>query len=120
MRRPLILAVDPDQIALNRVSHELERRYGCDYRVLARGTGAEAIAELDDCRRRGDAVALVLADPQLSDMSGTELLARTRTVHGEARRALLISWGDWAERSTAEAILRAMAMGHISYYVLKP
>ncbi len=120
MRRPLILAVDPDRIALDRVRHELDRRYGCDYRVLARTTGAEAIAELDDCRCRGDAVALVLADPQLPDMSGTELLAQTRTAHSEARRALLISWGDWAERSTAEAILRAMAMGHISYYVLKP
>jgi thioredoxin reductase (NADPH) len=120
MRRPLILAVDQDPIALNRVCHELDRRYGCDYRVLARATGTEAIAELDDCRRRGDAVALVLADPELPDMSGTELLARARVGHGEARRALLISWGDWAERSTAEAILRAMAMGHINYYVLKP
>jgi thioredoxin reductase (NADPH) len=33
---------------------------------------------------------------------------------------LLIEWGSWADRSTASAILSAMAVGDINYYVLKP
>jgi thioredoxin reductase (NADPH) len=41
-------------------------------------------------------------------------------LHGEARSAILISWGDWANRDTADAILQAMAAGHANYYVLKP
>jgi thioredoxin reductase (NADPH) len=120
MRRPLLLAVDGDQTALDRLCHELDRRYGCDYRVLGRNSGADALADLDDYHRRGDAVALVLAAQWLPDMHGADLLARARSLHGEARRAVLISWGDWADRHNAEAILQAMALGHINYYVLKP
>lgn len=120
MRRPLILAVDGDQTALGRLCHELDRRYGCDYRVVGHSRGSDAVAELRDFHRRGDAVALVLAAEQLTDMAGSELLAQTRALHGEARRLILISWGDWANPGTADAILNAMAVGHANYYVLKP
>ena len=120
MRRPLILAVDGDEPALERLCHELDRRYGCDYRVVGHSRGSAAVAELGDYNRRGDAVALVLAAEQLTDMAGVDLLAQTRTMHGEARTAILISWGDWANRDTADAILQAMAAGHANYYVLKP
>jgi thioredoxin reductase (NADPH) len=36
------------------------------------------------------------------------------------KRALLISWGDWGDEPTADAVRTAMALGHIDYYVLKP
>jgi thioredoxin reductase (NADPH) len=120
MRRPLILAVDGDKPALDRICHELNRRYGCDYRVVGHTSGSAGVTELGDYNRRGDAVALVLVAEQLTDMAGVDLLARARSLHGEARRAVLISWGDWANRHTADAILQAMAAGHANYYVLKP
>ena len=41
-------------------------------------------------------------------------------LHPDARRALLIEWGAWAERRRPSAILAAMAVGDINYYVLKP
>ena len=53
-------------------------------------------------------------------MPGADLLGHVRTLHPDARRALLVPWGSWSERPTAEAILRAMAVGDINYYVLKP
>ena len=62
----------------------------------------------------------MLADQWLPDLPGAELLSRVRTMHPDARRALLVPWGAWSDRPTAEAILRAMAMGDINYYVLKP
>ena len=37
-----------------------------------------------------------------------------------AKRALLIEFGAWGDRPTADAILRAMSLGNIDYYVLKP
>ena len=64
--------------------------------------------------------AVVLADQWLPGLSGAELLGRVRTMHPDARRALLVPWGAWSERRTADAILRAMAVGDINYYVLKP
>ena len=33
---------------------------------------------------------------------------------------MLVHWGAWADRGAAAAILQAMAVGDISYYVLKP
>jgi thioredoxin reductase (NADPH) len=33
---------------------------------------------------------------------------------------MLVPWGAWADRRTAEEILRAIAHGDVSYYVLKP
>jgi thioredoxin reductase (NADPH) len=41
-------------------------------------------------------------------------------MHPDARRALLVRWGAWSDRPTADAILRAMGVGDINYYVLKP
>ncbi len=41
-------------------------------------------------------------------------------LHPDAKRGLLIRWGDWADRPTADAVLQAMALGRIDYYVLKP
>lgn len=120
MTRPLLLAVDGNRTALNRVEHELHRGFGIDFRVRTERSGEQAISQLEDARAAGDRVAIVLADQWLPDMSGSELLARARQIHPEARRTLLVEWGAWGDRPTAEAILRAMALGDINYYVLKP
>ena len=120
MNRPLLLAVDPDPESLSRIEHELSRRFGSDFRVRGESDGTSALALLETAAQRRDPVALVLADPWLTDVPGTELLGHVRTLHPDAGRALLVPWGAWAERRTADAILKAMAHGEISYYVLKP
>lgn len=120
MNRPLLLAVDPDPQSLARIEHELSRRFGSDYRVRGESDGRSALTTLEGAAQCGDPVALVLADPWLSDVPGTELLGHVRTLHPDAGRALLVPWGSWADRRTAEEILRAMAHGEINYYVLKP
>lgn len=121
MRRPpLILAVDDEPPPLERLRTELERRYGGDYRVATTSSAANALDILERAQAAGDDVALVLADQWLGDRTGTEVLARVRVVHPQAKRALLIEFGDWGDRPTADAILRAMALGDIDYYVLKP
>ena len=118
--RPVILAVDDEPDALSRVEHELRRRFGADYRIVCADSGEDALATLEALRAAGAEVAVVLADQWLPGTSGTDLLAHVGSVHSEAKRGLLIRWGDWAHRSTADAVLRAMALGHIDYYVLKP
>ncbi|HEX6920072.1 MAG TPA: FAD-dependent oxidoreductase [Actinomycetes bacterium] len=120
MSLPLLLAVDGDRAALARLEQELQRRYGGDFRVRGERTAAAALAELEDARQAGDRVAVVLADHWLPDMPGATLLAKIRRLHPDARRALLVEWGAWADRPTAKAILQAMAFGDINYYVLKP
>ena len=53
----------------------------------------------------------------MTEMLGTELLAKVAELHPTARRGLLVRWGD---RSTAESILQAMAVGGFDYYLPKP
>jgi thioredoxin reductase (NADPH) len=118
--RPLLLAVDADPESLSRIETHLQRRFGADYRVRGELSSDVALALLQECAERGDPVAVVLADQWLPGMPGADLLGHVRTLHPDARRALLVPWGSWSERPTAEAILRAMAVGDINYYVLKP
>jgi thioredoxin reductase (NADPH) len=118
--RPVLLAVDDDREALARIEAELSRRYGADYRVVCMPSATEALTELEALRDSAEPVALVLADQRSGELSGTDLLARVRALHPQAKRALLIEWGGWAEPEIADAVLRAMAVGHIDYYAIKP
>ena len=119
-RPPALVAVDDDDAALSRVAEELRRRYGSDYRVLCAGSPDTALGVLQEMHDAGEQVAVVLAAQWMDEMRGPELLARVRELHPLARRALLIPWGGWGDRPTADAVMRAMALGQIDYYVLKP
>jgi thioredoxin reductase (NADPH) len=117
--RPLIVAVEPDASALERLTHELQR-YERDYRVVCSASTEDALNQLESLRGEGGRVAIVLAARGSDGVTGEELLERVSRLHPHARRALLIPWGGWADAETAQAIRRAMTFGHIDYYVLKP
>src|ERR687898_1676723 len=120
VKRPVLLAVDDEPEALGRIEEELVRRYASDYRVVCVSSGAAACTELATMRAAGEDVAVVLADQWMPDQTGAECLAEAQVLHPSAKRALLVEWGAWGDRETADAILRAMALGHIDYYLLKP
>ena len=116
---PLILAVDEDSEALERIASELQR-YARDYRVICGPSTEAALAQLETLHQQGEAVAIVLAARGSGTLKGEDLLERVHGLHPHAKRALLIPWGGWAEEETANAIRSAMALGHIDYYALKP
>jgi thioredoxin reductase (NADPH) len=120
--RPAILAVVDDSAALGRITHELNRRYGEDYRVNCMKSCRDALDEIEAMHAAGDRIALVLADQWMpdDDVNGSELMARVHDLSPSTKRALLIAWGDWGDEPTADAVRTAMALGHIDYYVLKP
>jgi thioredoxin reductase (NADPH) len=120
MSKPVILALEDDQGALRAVERELVGRYAHDYRVICGGSPDEALAILGRLADAGEEVALVLAGQWLSTTTGSELLDHVRKLHPHAKRGLLVAWGDWGDRPTAGAILDAMALGVIDYYVLHP
>ncbi|CAN5338346.1 FAD-dependent oxidoreductase [soil metagenome] len=117
--RPFIFAVDPDPQAIQRITGELQR-YQADYRVVCGPSAEGALAQLERMRDEGEAVAIVLAARGEHGLRGEELLARVYDLHPYAKRGLLIPWGGWADEETADVIRRAMTLGHIDYYVLKP
>jgi thioredoxin reductase (NADPH) len=116
---PLILAVDEDAAALERITGELQR-YARDYKVICGPSTDAALAQLEGLHERGEAVAIVLAARGTGELKGERLLERVHELHPHAKRALLIPWGGWADEETASAIRNAMALGYIDYYALKP
>jgi thioredoxin reductase (NADPH) len=116
---PLILAVDEDAEALERISTELQR-YARDYRVICGPSTDAALQQLEALAESDEAVAIVLAARGTHGLTGEKLLERVHELHPHAKRALLIPWGGWADEDTATAIKNAMAIGYIDYYALKP
>src|SRR3954451_18887708 len=118
--KPVILAIDDDPLALDRVLDELRRRYARDYDVLGEASADHALQRIESL---GDQpLALVLADQWLREphLTGESVLVRTRELQPGAKRALLVDWGAWGDDATEQAIVRAMATGLIDYYVIKP
>jgi thioredoxin reductase (NADPH) len=114
------LAVDEDPVQLDRVEAELQRAFGTQFRVRGELTAGDATRTVEGCHERGEQVAVVLVDRAIEAASRDRFLTAVRTLHPDARRALLVDWGAWGDRDAAAAILQAMAVGQIAYYVLKP
>src|SRR5580692_10748183 len=106
MPQPALLLVD-DSRTHDRVEAELRKRYGADYQVIKTGSVREALGVLGQLRDDQRQLSVVLADHQLPEATGTELLGRVRQLHPAARRVLLITWADQA---SAEPILRAIVL----------
>ena len=119
-RLPVILAVDDDPDVIELIGRELEDRYGRAYRIVTARAAATAVAQLTSMHENGERVALVLSDQWLPDGTGCELLAQARELCPHARRLLLITWGEWTVDATAQPLRRAIALGQIDYYALKP
>lgn len=120
MTGPALVVVDEDPAALSDVDRELRDRYERHYRVICVSSSTDALDELKQLAEACDEVALVLAGRCLNGMTGTELLDEARHLHPQAKRGLLIGWGDWGDPATGEAIFDSMAHGRIDHYILRP
>lgn len=115
-QRPFIYLVGRDQEDLAVVAGEIDRRYGADYEV---GTSSDPDAALEELRRlqsRGDRVALVLSCQHGTD-DGVGFLERVRGIDGQAKRAVVLRWGDFASR---RHVSDALTRGQLDYWVLHP
>ncbi len=117
---PLLLAVDSNARELGRIEGELRRAFGSDFRVRGELVPEDAVRTLRGAHERGERVAVVLVDDAFSAEARAEIFATVRKLHPDARRALLVPWGAWSNAASAHTILRGIAVGDISYYVLKP
>src|SRR5947208_10271475 len=113
-RRPVILTVDDEPAVLAAVARDLRRGFGERFRILRAGSGPEALDLLTESRKRGDQIALLIADQRMPGMAGTEYLVKAREVVPEAKRVLLTAYAD------TEAAIQAINEVALDYYLLKP
>jgi thioredoxin reductase (NADPH) len=118
--RPVLLVVDDDRKELVRLQDELMSRYSRHYDIVGRTSADEGMRVLRNLVEAGREIALVLTDQWMPTTTGVDFLAATKVLTPGTKRGLLVSWGAWREKATFEAIVEAMTLGHIDYYVLKP
>jgi thioredoxin reductase (NADPH) len=114
MAKPILLAVDDDQEVLRALDRDLRRQYAERYRVMRASSGASAFATLQQLRDRQSAVALLLSDQRMPQMTGVELLAQAAPLFPDAKRVLLTAYAD------TDAAIRAINAAHVDYYLTKP
>src|SRR5579862_49720 len=114
MAKPVLLAVDDDPEVLHAVERDLRRRYAETYRVLRADSGAASLEALKSLKRRGDPVALILADQRMPQMSGVEFLGQAMDLFPSAKRVLLTAYAD------TDAAIQAINTARIHHYLLKP
>jgi len=112
--RPVLLAVDDEPAVLAAVARDLRRGFGERYRVMRAGSGAEALEILAEVRRRGQQVAMLIADQRMPGMAGTAYLTQARQLVPDAKRVLLTAYAD------TEAAIAAINEVALDYYLLKP
>src|ERR1700749_1029132 len=113
-RRATILAVDDEPTVLAAVARDLRRGVGDPYRIRRPPSGTEALELLNEMRRRGESLAMVVADQRMPGMEGTELLVKARQIYPEAKRVLLTAYAD------TSAAIAAINEVSLDYYLLKP
>jgi thioredoxin reductase (NADPH) len=112
--KPVILAVDDEDIVRSAVERDLKSRYGKDYRVLSYSEGEKALEDLRTLKARNADVAVLLADQRMPGMTGVEMLIEAREIFPEARRALLTAYAD------TNAAISAINEAGLDYYLQKP
>ena len=112
--KPAILAVDDDAPVLRAVERDLRARYGSDYRILAAGSGPEALELVRELTRRGDPMALFVVDQRMPVMTGIEFLSEAVPLQPESKRVLLTAYAD------TDIAIRAINDIRLDQYLLKP
>ena len=113
-RHPAIVVVDDEPAVLAAVSRDLRRGFGEHYRIVRASSGDEALDALRELVRRGDQVALLVADQRMPGLSGTDYLVRAQEIVPAAKRVLLTAYAD------TEAAIQAINEVSLDYYLLKP
>ncbi len=114
MAKPAILSVDDDLQVLNAIERDLRSHFKNEYRILKASSGADALETIQQLKRRGAPLALILADQRMPNMTGTELLREAIRHYPDVRKVLLTAYAD-----TQAAITSINEIG-LDYYLMKP
>ncbi|HEV3458338.1 MAG TPA: FAD-dependent oxidoreductase [Thermoanaerobaculia bacterium] len=114
MAKPVLFTVDDDPEVLRALERDLRHQYSERFRVMRASSGSSALGALHQLVDRRAAVALMLVDQRMPQMSGVELLEQTLPLFPDAKRVLLTAYAD------TEAAIRAINSAHVDYYLLKP
>ncbi|HBH61566.1 MAG TPA: hypothetical protein DDX85_07490 [Nitrospiraceae bacterium] len=104
-KKPTILVVDDERIALESLAYILEKE---DYTVVTAGSGNEAIAKLKESD-----IDLVITDLIMGEVDGTAIIKETISRHPDTRVIMITGY------ATVDTAVQALRMGAF-HYIEKP
>jgi thioredoxin reductase (NADPH) len=121
MAKPIILAVDTEQRVGDALERDLPKRYGSDYTILVEGSPTAALQHLRHLQGTDAEVALLITSLWMAEMSGIDFLTQAHRCAPDAKRLILMAYGDtWANDAANAAIASASTLGQFESLVTKP
>jgi thioredoxin reductase (NADPH) len=114
MSRAIILTVDDDPAVSQAITRDLRSRYGDRYRLVRSISGADALSTLEEFARRDQAVALIVSDHRMPEMTGIEFLGHSTAVAPSAKLVLLTAYAD------TDVAIKAINDIGLDHYLMKP
>jgi len=114
MKPPIIFAIDDDPQVLRAIVRDLRSRYKNNYRVISTDSANEALASLEDIKKKADAIALFVSDQRMPEMLGVEFLEKSKQLFPDTKRVLLTAYSD------IDAAIKAINDVQLDYYLTKP
>jgi thioredoxin reductase (NADPH) len=112
--RPVLLTVDDDPQVVRAIERDLREHYGKRFSVLKAESGQKALQLVKQLKLRNEALALLLVDQRMPNLSGVDFLEQAMNIFPEAKRVLLTAYAD------TEAAIRSINKAKIDYYLMKP
>lgn len=113
-KKPIILSIDDDIQVLRSIKRDLRNQYKSNYRIISTSSANEALASLEELKKKGETVALFLSDQRMPEMLGVEFLEKAKTYYPLAKRVLLTAYSD------TSAAIKAINDVQLDYYLMKP
>ncbi len=112
--KPIIFSIDDDEQVLRALRSDLREHYRKEYRIISTDSAEEALAALEELKKKNEEVALFLSDQRMPEMLGVDFLERARPFFPRAKRVLLTAYSD------TDAAIKAINDVNLDYYLLKP
>ena len=114
--RPVILVIEEEPLA-DILADDLRLRFAAEFDVLREGSRPGGLEALKRLAAEGDPLALVIAGESIGGSDGgVEVLARAKSLHPSAKRALLVN----RNYAPTNPVVKAMTLGQIDYHLTKP
>src|SRR5437868_5218044 len=111
---PVIVVVSGSGATADVLGTEITKRFDDDYEVVICREIAHARRDLEELSARNADVALVLAGYARNDPEGLSVLRETRRWHPAAKRAAVVTWGEF---DLADDVFVALGEGSIDGYL---
>lgn len=114
MKLPIILTIDDDPQVLRALQRDLRQEFRDNYRVMSAQSASDALATLQELKKQGEDIAMLLSDQRMPEMQGVEFLEKAKVFFPQAKRVLLTAYSD------IEAAIKAINDVQLNYYLTKP